>query len=113
MNAVMMHQNGKPINGGQTTTEGKSKISLNAVVVRNPLTSGIYDAIIKDLSNHLALWSASIPEASFQINTIGDLIYLDTNSVELLDLYKQYEEPYVAYLVEIDALIVDEMYWSE
>jgi hypothetical protein len=71
--------------------------------------------VIRHLSNHLSTWCASIPEATFRIGVIGELVYLNTNSAELLDKYKQYEEPYIIYLVEYDTLIADEleMNWLE
>ena len=116
MKAMVMNQNGAPTNGTESiTTRGGAMMSLNAVVVRTPLSNEMSSMVIRHLSNHLSTWCASIPEATFRINTIGDLIYLDTNSVELLDLYKQYEEPYVAYLVEYDTLITEEweLSWPE
>ena len=116
MESKLINQNGAPTNGTESiTTRGGAMMSLNAVVVRTPLSSEMSSMVIRHLSNHLSTWCASIPEATFRINTIGDIIYLKTNSAELLDKYTQYEEPYIIYLIEYDTLIADELEisWSE
>lgn len=88
---------------------------LNAVISRAELSNEMSAMVKKEVSNHLTTWCGSIPDATFRISTIGNLVYLSTNSAELLDKYMQYEEPYIAYLIEWDMLIAEEseLWWPE
>lgn len=102
--------NGASANGGPSKlTHGESMMSLNAVVARTPLSSEMLSRVIRDTSIHLATWSTFIPEATFRIVKIGDLVYLETNNAELHEKYMQQEEAYVAYLIEPYILTVDEL----
>ena len=83
--------------------------SFNAVIVTHAISTELSSMVERNLSHHLKTWCVSVDRATFRIVTIGDLIYLETNSAELLDLFKRYEAPYIEYLIKDEILRADEL----
>ncbi len=91
-------------------SEVGTALSLNAIVSSHSLTVGLSEMITKHISRHLSVWCKSISGAAFRISKIGEIIYLDTNSLELLNLYLQYEQPFVEYMIEEELQAAEEAY---
>ncbi len=103
------------INDGNQKTTGKIHMScFNIVVSRHPLSGSLTQMLIQHITKHLGVWAASIADANFRINTIGDLIYLQTNSSVLLEMYVRYEQAFVDYMISDELQAADEAYmWLE
>lgn len=87
---------------------------INIVVSRLPLSGSLTQMLIQHITKHLGVWAASIAEANFRINTIGDLIYLQTNSSDLLEMYVRYEQAFVDYMISDELQAAEEAYmWLE
>jgi len=66
--------------------------------------------ITKQISRHLSVWSKSISGSAYRISNIGEIKYLETNSLELLNLYIQYEQPFVEYMIADELQAAEEAY---
>jgi len=81
---------------------------LNAVISRIKLSTEMSEMAKRLISSHLTTFCGFIPDANFSIGVIGNLLYLSTDSAELLEKYIRYEKPYIAHLVEYDMMAADE-----
>ena len=111
--------NSTPTNGRdslQTTESAENgamsrsiSLPLSILVTNRIIGPATMSFLIRLLTSHLRTYSEWRPDRHYRVVELRDLIFIETNSDELIRLYRRYDALYIGQIVEEGRLEAEEL----